>query len=133
MKSALLFTLFTLLLSAMACGGKSAHEEAADDSMNVMEDMIQVLTGITDVDSAKAAAAKLQKLTAEMQDSINKMDELGEFDGEIDPEDAAAYTERSMKASQAFTKEMMRIMQIEGAWDQVAPHLTSLTSPKGGK
>ena len=63
----------SLLLSA--CGG-DPYEKAAKQSVNVMEDMVEILEGVTDKASAEAARGKLEKLvskTKEMKADLMKL------------------------------------------------------------
>lgn len=132
MKSMYCVALFSLLLLVLGCSGKSEQQQAADDSLNIMTEMTQVLAGITDEASAKAASPELEKLAKEMQGFITRMQSFDK-DEEVDPEVAAEYQQKSLEISQAFGKEMMRVMQIEGAYQHVAPHLTSMAPPNQGK
>jgi hypothetical protein len=67
--------LAVLLLAG--CGGDT-HESLMDESVSVMGEMTDVLKGVTDEASAKAAAGKLESLVAEMNGLKDRIEKLGQ-------------------------------------------------------
>ena len=95
----LLLILFALAL--VGCGADS-YEKVADDCVVVLEDMSAIMKDIKDVESAKAAVPKLDKLGERMQAIAERAEKLG------DPseEEKKVLTEKFEERMEAVTGEM---------------------------
>jgi hypothetical protein len=108
-----------LLAATAGCDSKSGHEAVADDIVVKMQEMLGVVKGITDEQSAKAARPKMVALKKDVDELKARADKMGK---------ASAATERRMqekhgKELQRLTgemqTEMMRIIQDP----KIAPHM----------
>ena len=106
-------------IAAAGCDSKSGHEAVADQMVAKMQEMVDVVKGITDEQSAKAAKPKMQALKKDVDELKAKADKMG-------PAPAAA--ERRMKEKHGkelerlmgeMQTEMMRIIKDPN----IAPHM----------
>ncbi len=106
-------------LLCYGCGGDT-HE-----SLDIFTDMTDVMKTITDEATAKDAAPKIEALAADFKAIMEKGEALGD-----PPEDVKKELEDKMSAAmQDFSKEMMRVHQIEGAMEQLEKAMEGM-SPK---
>ena len=122
--------LSNLLLAACllltACSSDS-HEAIAEDTVALMKEMVVVLEGVTDKPSAEAAVS-------ELEDIIERMDEIGErveAMGELPADEMLELTnEAGMPATgMEFVGQMMRLKGNEEAMAILEPALAKMDSP----
>lgn len=102
------FPAFVLaLLTLTACPGGDTHEKAAAESLTVMQDFTEVLAGVTDEASARAAKPELEKISKRMNEIQERMTKLGEPTAEQQQElEKMKGFEETMKK---FMAEAMRV------------------------
>ena len=88
-----------------ACGG--GGNSTTSELKTVYADLTEVLKGIDDVDSAKAAKSEIEPL----MERVNKLtkeaaDKATDGDYEVDPDEAKEFTE----ISAAYSKELTRVL-----------------------
>lgn len=106
----LALALFPIFLGASlaACGGDS-HAAFMEDTVDLMAEAADVLEGVTDVDSARAASKRLEKLGKQMQANRERLDALGEADPEAADKAMEKYLDRSEEIGQRMMETMMRL------------------------
>lgn len=114
MKTTLVLAALGAALLGNGCGGDS-HEALAEDEIDVWSEMTEIMTTITDEESAKEAATEIAALAVEFQEIIKKREALGELPDSVKKE----FEGRMSEAMQNFFKEMGRVAQIEGAMEQL--------------
>ena len=108
-KSFTMVALCTLALVLSGCG--KSHESIAKEVMVKFQDLDDVMKGITDEASAKAAPDKVKAIAADMKKLKEEDDSLGKLTKEEDEKIRNAH-EAEMKTIQAdMEKQMQRIMQ----------------------
>jgi peptidoglycan hydrolase CwlO-like protein len=81
MRSAI-YAMFVLTLALGQVGCKSEAEKQMSDAMDKQKEMVAVLKGITDKDSAKAANVKLKGIANDMSAMFDKMKNVRASQGE---------------------------------------------------
>lgn len=92
-----------------ACG--DSHESAMDDSLDLMEEMADIVEDIKTSDDAKAAAEKLRELGEEYQELAKRMQELGDPTKEQRAELDEKYGPRAKEIQQRLMAAMMNLQQ----------------------
>jgi DNA anti-recombination protein RmuC len=99
-----------LLLSMCLLGGCGRdHEDVAEDTVETLEEMAEVLATVKDKESALAAKPKLEKLSERMDELQAEAAEMDEIDPEKEKALQEKYDERMTKAMGKLMGEMFRI------------------------
>ena len=104
----LILTLAAFLVPA--CG--DSHESAQEESMDVMDEMLEVVEGIKNSDDAKAAEEKLKELGEKWQAVVERVKELGEPSNEEAAELREKFGKRQDELQQRLAKLMPKLMQF---------------------
>lgn len=105
MRFRIIMTAAVLGLVLSACGGNS-HEAIVDEQFDLMDEMIEILDGVTDQESAKEAAKKLEALGEDMQALAKRAEEMGE----PTPEQQKKLEEIAKKRQEEYSKKMQGVM-----------------------
>jgi len=120
--------------SAMtACGGGDTHQSLAHESVALAGQLVEIIEGITDEESANAAKEKFRALGQQAASWRNRMQALGtpddalrkKIEQDLEPE-LAPLSQRLMKAMTAMPPELQRI-----TGDQMSEIMTKLQVPGG--
>ncbi len=105
MKNLRIALLIFLALGLTAVQGCSDSPEAvAEEAVGVFKELNEILESVKDTDSAKAAAARIEKLAPRMQDLKARMDAL---EADVTPEQKEAIKE---KFEESMNDEMSKLM-----------------------
>jgi ElaB/YqjD/DUF883 family membrane-anchored ribosome-binding protein len=105
--------LAVVLVSALAVVGcKDKYESAVVDSMDYMKDMVSVLEGVKDVQTAKDAKGKLEKLAEQAKAMQKKMKDMGDPPKDREKELKDKYNAEMEKITKKLGEEMIRIAKI---------------------
>jgi len=105
-------TILALVLSLAplsGCGPSDPHEKVMVDMLDCMEEVTEVLAGVTDKASAEAAKPKLEAFGERMKGIQKDMEEVGEPDKEKEEALKEKYEKRMKEVMGKFMKEGMRI------------------------
>jgi len=97
-----------MFLLCSGCGGDT-RESLADEGVDKMQEMVDVLKGVTDASSAKSAGPKIKALTQEMEAISARGDKLPEPTADELKEIEAGPNKRMEAVSQKFMQEIERI------------------------
>lgn len=99
-----------IALLMTACGADS-HESLGKEGVDHMEKMIEILEGVSDADSAKAAESDMKELMEDMKDLEARMKKLGEPTPDQKKAIAEQLAGRTKDLQQRMMSAMMKIMQ----------------------
>ena len=116
-------TLTLILLGG--CESKPTHESVTQETVDKMEEMVEVMKGIKDEASAKAARPKMEQIKKDMEAIKAKSQALGEPSADVKKKLAEKHKPQMEKLASEMMKEMMRI----GFDPKIAPHIKD-TMPK---
>ena len=85
-----------LVLLAAACGGDT-HEKVAEDKINLIEQIADILEDVTDDASADAAAKRIEALAGEMKAVNERAKALGDPTPELNKQLEEKYKPRTQK------------------------------------
>jgi hypothetical protein len=109
------------------CDSKPTHESVTEDSIDKMEEMVEVLKGIKDEASAKAARPKMEQIKKDMEELQKKSKALGEPPADVKQKLQEKHKAQLEKVTSEMMKEMMRI----GLDPNIAPHVKdAMPGPK---
>ena len=111
--------LVAVALCLAGCESKPTHESVMQDTMEKMEEMVEVLKGIKDEASAKAAKPKMEQIKKDMDELKAKANTLGEPPADVKQKLAEKHKPQMEKLAGEMMKEMMRI----GFDPKIAPHI----------
>lgn len=109
MKLFKVISLTTFALFALSSCSRPTHESVTEGAVEVMEEMAEIMEGVDDEDSAKAAAKKIDKLADRMEKLKKQRDELGKPSQEEDEALKKKYEERMGKAMSRFLVAMAKL------------------------
>ena len=113
-------TLMAVGLILSSCGGGiDSYEDGMEAQADLMEEMISVLKGVEDEDSANKAAARIEEIGAKMADIANRVSALPRPDAEEMQELADKQRDRMRSIQQDATEQMMKMAQypvLRDAW-----------------
>jgi hypothetical protein len=118
-RRAFTFALVALALCVAGCESKPTHESVTQETIDKMEEMVEVLKGIKDEASAKAARPKMEQIKKDMDEIKAKSKALGEPPADVKQKLAEKHKQELEKVTGEMMKEMMRI----GFDPKIAPHL----------
>jgi len=97
MRTLPLLLLPTLLLIAGCGPDLSSHEGVLDARLDLLEEMVVILEGVTDVDTAKAARSKMEALKGRMEEIEKAAKEIGNPPKDEDKRLEEKYKSRAME------------------------------------
>ena len=113
-------TLMVVGLMLSSCGGGiDSYEDGMEAQADLMEEMIGVLKGVDDEDSAQKAAARIEEIGGKMAEIANRIAELPRPDAEEMQELAEKQRNRMRSIKKDATEQMMKIAQypvLRDAW-----------------
>jgi len=101
---------FALIALVMLSGCGDSHEAAADDTVDLMEELADILESIKDEDSAKAASAELEDWAEDMQKISDRVKELEDLSADDEKALKEKYKEKMDEVGARIQKEMQRLM-----------------------
>jgi hypothetical protein len=107
-----------LMLSSCG-GGIDSYEDGMEAQADLMEEMIGVLKGVDDEDSAQKAAARIEEIGGKMAEIANRIAELPRPDAKEMQELAEKQRNRMRSIQQDATEQMTKIAQypvLRDAW-----------------
>jgi len=114
MKYSMTAAVLALSMLLAGCGGDS-YESLADDTVDVLKDMTDILASIDSKDAAEKAASKLESLAWKMQEISKRAEALGE-PSEKQKTDMDEMMSKKMEGVMGrYMQEMMRVAQIPDA------------------
>jgi len=136
MKPTVLFGAGLLLLSGLLAvaspAGEQAHERIVKEMLETMEQITKVLTGITNQDSAAAAAPNLKKAAEKMLQLRMEAAELKQPDKAEKDRLAKEYAPKMELAVKEMRKQTIRVKGIPGG-DEAVMELAVLNEKKDAK
>ena len=103
--------LVAVTLCVTGCESKPTHESVTQETIDKMEEMVEVLKGIKDEASAKAARPKMEQIKKDMDEIKAKSKALGEPPADVKQKLA----EKHKQELEKVTGEMMKLrMAITG-------------------
>jgi signal transduction histidine kinase len=102
-----------------ACG--DSHESVVDEQFDVMEEMLDILDGVTDEASAKEAGKELEALGEKLADLQKRMEKMPKPTPEQKKRLQAILTERQAdfkKRSQTVLSKMMKYPELAQAFSK---------------
>ena len=113
-------TLMAVGLILSSCGGGiDSYEDGMEAQADLMEEMIGVLKGVDDEDSAQKAAARIEEIGGKMAEIAGRLSKLPRPDAEEMQELAEKQRDRMRTIQQDATEQMMKIAQypvLRDAW-----------------
>jgi len=123
----LLSTTLLLLALVLSAGCKSEAEQRMSELTAKQKEMIAVLKGVTDVESAKAANTKIKAIAKDVQDLIERSKGLKTTEAER-TRLSEKYKPEQQQISKDAQAEMQRIAKIPGAGMELMEGLMELSS-----
>jgi hypothetical protein len=124
------FPIFVAMIALCFAGCKSESEAAVSDMSDKQKELVKILKGITDKDSAVAAKPKLQAIAKDMGELIKKMSQKKTDEAEM-KKISEKYKAQMEQTQKDLMTEMMRIGQIPGAAEPVGEAMSSMGSAMG--
>lgn len=114
-------TVTTIAAMGVACGGGgiSSYEDGMAAQAEIVEEMVDVLEGVTDDASADEAASKIEALGARIGDVIAQLEELPEPTMEEMQHIAQEYADRGQEFQKRAATQMMKLAEypsLSDAW-----------------
>jgi peptidoglycan hydrolase CwlO-like protein len=119
------------MLGLCLVGCKSESEAAAANIAGKQQEMVKILKGVTDKDSAVAAKGKLEALGKEMGELAAKLDKKKANDAEMQKA-MDKYKPEMEQANKDIRAEMERIAKIPGAMEPLMQGLMGMGAGLGG-
>jgi Skp family chaperone for outer membrane proteins len=109
-----LISAFVVVSLALSLGCKSEAEKQISDLTGKQKEIVSVLKGVTDKDSAKAASAKLKSIAKDMQAMLTKAKDIKVSETER-KQLTDKYKPEQDQLGKDMQAEMQRIAKIPGA------------------
>jgi hypothetical protein len=106
------------VVSIVLTGCKSEAESAMSDMVDKQKEIVKVLKGVKDKESAAAAKPKLESLGKEMEKVADRLGKVK--DQEEQKKTTEKYKTEFEQVSKDMFAEMMRISQIPGAAEELS-------------
>ena len=104
------YVTIALLTFIAACGGAvDSHEDGLDETVDAMEELIEVLEGVTDKASAEDAKDEIEKLADRINDIKEQMEKLPQPTGEEQARLAKLDEEKIGPLMQRFMAAAMKV------------------------
>ena len=104
-RSLLLIIPVLLLLGGCA----DSHDAAMQDSIDLLNEMVDIIESVKDEESAKAMEKKMERLSGKMKALQERMDKLGEPSPEKKAELKKKYEPKQKEAGARMVKAMMNL------------------------
>jgi DNA-binding NarL/FixJ family response regulator len=117
--------LLTGLLCA-ACGGVSSHEDAMGQQIDIMDDMLDLLEGVNDKDSAEAAVPELKAIAERARKVAEQMKELPQPSAEEMKRLQEKHQKKLSERQGEIMKQLGKLMQypeLAKAWQDAMSSL----------
>jgi hypothetical protein len=118
--------IFVAMIALCFAGCKSESESAVSDMADKQKDLVKILKGVTDKDSAVAAKAKIQAVGKDMSALMAKMDKKKVDDAEM-KKISEKYKAQMEQTGKEMMAEMERIGKIPGAIEPVSEGMMSMS------
>jgi repressor of nif and glnA expression len=118
------------MLALCFAGCKSESEAAISDMADKQKEMVKILKGVTDKDSAVAAKSKLQALGKDMGEIATRMDKKKVDEAEM-KKLSEKYKPQMEQSGKDLMAEMERIAKIPGAQEAISEGMASMGSAMG--
>ena len=105
MRFRIIMSAAVLGLVLSACGGDSP-ESIAEEQFDLMDEMLDILEGVTDQDSAKEASKEMEALAKKMADLEKRMEKMPD----PTPEQQKRLAEIAKEHQEEFGKRMQEVM-----------------------
>lgn len=102
--------LICVALSLVGCGGGDEYSATASDMIDTLNDLNQVMDGVTDKASAEKAVPQLEKIAARMKTIEARVEELGDPPADVQKALEEQYQEPMEQAMNKMLEHMGRIM-----------------------
>ena len=106
----LAITLAAVVLASCG-GGINSYEDAMNAQSDIMRDMVQVLEGVNDEESAEKAAAKIEAFGTELMEIANQVKDLPRPSMEEMQKISKKQMEHSGEFQTKAAGQMMKLMQ----------------------
>jgi hypothetical protein len=120
-----MFAILGLLLAACG-GGIHTHEDAMEAQIDLMEDMVEILKGVTDEASAKKAEPKMEALGKRAMEIAQQVQKLPQPDLEEMKKVQEKHAKRLRELQQEAAGQMMKLMQYPGLADATGRAMTEM-------
>jgi hypothetical protein len=108
------FPIFVAMLAMVLTGCKTDSESAMSDMADKQKDLVKILKGVKDKDSAMAAKTKILGLAKDMSEMVAKLDKKKANEAEM-TKAAEKYKPELEKTGKEIQGEMERISKIPDA------------------
>ena len=115
MRSACCIFFVFLSFAIAGCGGGDTHEEAADDLIDLVEDVGAVIETVEDQESAETAKQKLIDLSDDFRAAGKRLTDLGAPSESLEKKLEEKYRDRLDAVTQQMGKDVLRIRQLDPA------------------
>ena len=114
-----------------ACGGEIAsHEEATEESIRLMEEMVDILDDVKDSETARKAAASMRGLAERAQSLAERMKELPELAEEQEEELRRKYGAKLAEVTDRLRKvgqNAMRDPALQEAFEELGKAMQEMS------
>lgn len=107
------------------CSG-SDHEALAEDMLDSLDEMLNLLSTVKDEASANKAAPEIEKVSKKLQEQLKEAEKLGEPAEEMNED----LKKRSKEMWGKLMQEMMRVGMIAGDNEQIMKALEAMDPSK---
>jgi len=126
MRRFLMATVVGLMCASCGGGGINSYEDAMEAQVEIMEEMVGVLEGVTDQASAEEASSEIEALGSRIADVIAQVQELPEPTAEEMQEIAAKYGEQGQEFQTRAASQMMKLAEypsLSEAWTRAMANM----------
>lgn len=126
MRRFLMATVVGLMCASCGGGGISSYEDGMEAQVKIMEEMVDVLEGVTDEASAEKASSEIEALGSRIGDVIAQLQELPEPTTEEMQEIAAKYGEQGQEFQKRAASQMMKLAEYPSlgeAWTRAMANM----------
>jgi hypothetical protein len=121
-------TVTAVAAMCVSCGGGgiSSYEDGMAAQVEIMEEMVDVLEGVTDEASAEEAATKIEALGGRIGEVIAQLEELPTPTMEEMQEIAHKYADQGQEFQQRAASQMMKLAEYESlseAWQRAMANM----------
>jgi len=119
-----------LALIISSCGS-SPHEAIIEKMIDLLDELVDVMSTIKDESGANALYSKIEIMKAEMKKIEDEMKTLGPPTVEVQQKINEKYQDELMDVSMKFATEMNRLMMIPGIDAQLGQALAAIPPSSG--
>ncbi len=121
-----LMVMMVAVMCASCGGGINSYEDAMDAQVEIMEDMVGVLEGVTDDASAQKAASEIEALGNRMAEVVAHVQELPQPSAEEMQQIAEKYRTEGQEFQERAASQMMKLAEypaLSEAWTRVMANM----------